>query len=287
MKRNLLLFLIIILAIVAGYVFFTRDEITFSKETSGYKAVPVTAPLFVEFKSLQSFDLKNTILQESERAGIEIPAFNLSEQLDSIIKNDKEIENGLRNEPFIIAFGLAGKNYPVPLFIKKAGSQNKRKAIEQLLMRVFPKKEYLYKNRNYNGQKITAITLNPNKVVLHFSFSEGLFIASSKAILVEQAIRQISTESILNNRNFTKVSKTVSSQSEISWFVNHKQFSTLLSNWVNPKSKIFVNEFGETVKQDFRKKVEVFSDFASWSELDVNLNGNKSASTESLQPTTR
>lgn len=274
MKRNLVIFLIIALALVAGFIYFTKDEVSFLKETSVYKAIPVTSPVFIEFSSLKSVPLKNPLIQEMMNAEIGASFFILIEKLDTIIKNQKEIQNGLRNEPFILALSFAGKSDLFPVIIKKADNNNKRKSLEKLVETLYPEGNFVYEPRNYSGNKITKVS-SQNTDVLHFCFSGGLFIASPKAILVEQAIRQFNTSTILDNNYFTRVKKTVSSQSEFSLYINHHYFPDLLANWLNGKSAEIINEFGETHRWNYKNEIESFKDFASWSELDLKIDEDK------------
>ena len=114
MKPNLIIILIAALTVVIGFVYFTKDEVTFSRETSVYKAVPVSTPLFIEFSSIQSIPVENPIVQEFVKSEIWNEFFELIEKLDTIIQYKKDIQNNLRNEPFILAFNFTGKNERVP-----------------------------------------------------------------------------------------------------------------------------------------------------------------------------
>ncbi|MBT6763781.1 MAG: hypothetical protein HOA90_04540 [Prolixibacteraceae bacterium] len=288
MKRNLIIILIAALTVVIGFVYFTKDEVTFSRETSVYKAVPVSTPLFIEFSSIQSIPVENPIVQEFVKSEIWNEFFELIEKLDTIIQYKKDIQNNLRNEPFILAFNFTGKNELVPIVIKKADSNNKRKTLENLIQVLFPFDEYLYDKRNYNGHRITTISTSANSNTLFYCFTGGLFLTSTNSILLEQSIRQINTQGIVENPFFLKANKTVTSQSEISLYVNHVYFPEFLGNWINNKSTEKVNEFGEKVKINYKNQVKIFKDYAAWSELDlsfgkseITLNGI-STSTDSL-----
>ena len=271
MKRNLVIFLVVIVALAAGFVYFTKDEISFTRETSVYKAVPVTSPGFLEFRSLKSVPAANPIIQEWMNANIGNSFLGLIAQLDSLIKNSNEIQNGLRNESFIMAFQFAGKTDLVPLFIKNANSGNKKNDIRKLMELLYPASRFGYIEKNYSGNKITVIS-EGEKALFHFCFADGLFLASPSAIMVEQAIRQMNTFTILNDRFFMEVNKTVASQAEISFYINHLYFPEMLGNWLNGQSQQRVNEFGETERINYKSQAESFSDFASWTELDVDFN---------------
>ncbi len=274
MKRNLVIFLIVLLALVAGIIYFTKDEITFTKETSIYKAIPVSSPYFVEFKSLKSIPLHNSVVEEMMAANIGNSFPGLVTRMDSLIKNNNSVQNGLRNEPFIIAVSLAGKTDVIPFFIKNANTNSKKNELRELIKLLYPDSRFHYEERDYSGNKITGIS-EGNKTVANFCFSGGLFLACSKAIVVEQAIRQMNTFTILNDKFFTEVNKTVTSQSEVSFYINHIYFPELIENWMNGKLFENVNEFGETVRQNYKSQAGSFSDFASWTELDVDFDEEK------------
>ncbi len=278
MKRNLIIFSILALIVVAGFIYFTKDEITFTKETSVYKAVPVTSPIFAEFSSLKSIPFENPVIQQLMENGKSDIFFSQLQQLDTLIEGNKEIQNGLRSEPFILAFSFSGKTDLVPLLIKKTDNNNKRKAIEILLHQLFPVAHYKYETRDYNGYKIsTIIPSTEEKQSIYYCFSGGLFIAATSAILVEQSIRQLNSTNIVNNPYFLEVNKTATSQSDISWYINHKYFQDLLAAWMNGKSEEKVNEFGETVRSRYQSSVKEFQHFAAWSELDLEFDDNEIA----------
>ncbi|HKI90280.1 MAG TPA: hypothetical protein VKA38_14735, partial [Draconibacterium sp.] len=265
-----------VLVLVAGFIYFTKNEVNFTKETSVYKAVPVTSPVFAEFSSLKSIPFDNPVLQELIENESTHSFFNRLQQLDTLIENNKEIQNGLRHDPFILAFGFSGKTDLVPLLIKKADNKSKKKALENLLQQLFPVGKYTYDTRDYNGYKITTISSSGETAQpLCYCFSGGLFLASSSAILVEQSIRQLNTYNIVNNPYFLEANKTVTSQSDISWYINHKYFPELVGKWLNGKSTERVNEFGETVRSNYRNMVKGFQHFAAWSELDLEFDDNE------------
>lgn len=273
MKRNLIILLSIFLAAVAAFVYFTKDDVTFSKETSMYNAVPISAPAFVEFNSLKSIPLDNSVLKEwNEKEGASL--LRWVEKLDTLIKNEKGIQNSLRNESFILAFDFVGEKDVFPLIIMATENKGKRKVMENLLAILFPSNNYSYEEIDYNKQKITSIKSTQNENLIHYCFTEGLFLMSSKLLLVEQSIRQLNTQSITINSFFSKVNKTVSSQSDISWYINHASIPDLMTIWINGQSVKKTNEFGETVRENYQNKSKDFGKYAAWSELDIEFKDN-------------
>jgi len=276
MKRNLIILFVVILAVVAGFIYFTKDEIIFSKETSMYKAVPVSAPVFVELSALKSVPLENPIVNELLAHEKDILFFRKVAMMDSLIRKNKEIQKGLRNESLLLAFDFVGENEVFPLIILKAETSGKQKSLEKFLSILYSQTNYAFVETEYSNHKITTVARsNPNKEVLHFCFIDGLFLASPKSLLIEQCIRQLNAQSITDDIFFSKVNKTVSAQSKISWYINHQTFPELVTLWLNNRSRSKQNEFGETIRKNYSREFENFKGFAAWSELDVTLKENE------------
>lgn len=272
MKRNLIIILIILLVAVAGFIYFTKNEVIFTKETSMYKAIPVSTPVFVELDALKSIPLDNPILKELIETEKEILFLSKVAQMDSLIRSNTEIDNGLRNESLILAFGFVGESNIFPLVISKAEGGGKQKNIEKFLSVLYPSNKFSYVEKEYSKHKITTIKTKQNQNVLYFCFTDGLFLASPKTLLVEQSIRQLNNQSILDNTFFAKVNRSVTVQSKISWYINHQTFPDLVALWLNAHSFTSTNEFGEVVRSNYRNQFKDFRKFAAWSELDVKLN---------------
>ena len=275
MKRILIVILTVLLALVAGFIYFTKNNTIFQKETSKYKAVPVSAPVFVELNSLKSIPLENPIIKSLINLDENILFLNEVVLIDSLIQTNKEIQNSLRNESIILAFDFVGENNIYPLIIFKVQNSTKQKLLNKFLKAYFPDNQYSYSTEEYSKHKIITIKNSENKNKLHYCFADGLLVASPKNLLIEQCLRQLNTQNITDNPYFSKVSKTVSAQSEISWYINHQTFPNLAALWLNNKSSTKINEFGETVRNNFKNKFEGFREFAAWSELDVKISNNE------------
>lgn len=275
MKRNLIITLIVLLVAVAGFIYFTKNEVLFSKETSMYKAVPISVPVFVELSALKSIPVNNPIVQDLISMEKNILFLGKIAQIDSLIQNNENIQNSLRSESLILAFDFVGENDIFPIIIIKVENSGKQKSLEKFLSLLYPTGKFSFSDNNYSNHKITTVQNAHKKDVLHFCFTDGLFLSSPKSILVEQSIRQLNAESISNNMFFSKVNKTVSSQSKISWYINHQTFPDLVALWLNNKSTVDTNEFGEKVRNNFKNKFNNFRNFAAWTELDVKLNDSE------------
>ncbi len=275
MKRNLIITLILLLAAAAGFLYFANNEELFFKETSMYKAVPLSAPVFVELSALKSIPVDNPIIRDIIAFEKDILFLSKVALMDSLIQNNAEIQNSLRNESLVLAFDFVGESDIFPIVIIRAENSAKQKSLEKFLSVLYPANKFSFVDKEYSKHNITTIKTAQNREVLHYCFTDGLLLASPKSILVEQSIRQLNSESISDNLFFAKVNKTVTSQSKISWYINHQTFPDLVGLWLNNHSLTNTNEFGETVRNNFKNKFNNFRNFAAWTELDVKLNDDE------------
>jgi hypothetical protein len=176
----------------------------------------------------------------------------------------------------VLAFDFVGENDVFPLVILKAETGTKQKSLRRFLSALYPHTNYSFAETEYSGNTITTVTRKENNSeALHFCFIDGLFLASPKTLLVEQCLRQLNAQNISDNVFFSRVNKTVSAQSKISWYINHHTFPDLATLWLNNKSASRVNEFGETVRNNYNSEFGNFGSYAAWSELDLSLKENE------------
>ncbi|WP_372949172.1 hypothetical protein [Mariniphaga sp.] len=266
MKRNLVIVVIIILAAATGYFYFTNRSNPFLKDTSVYRAVPVSAPFFFELNSIRSIPFENSFVNELEKAGIGANWFSFLHEADSLILGKDNLPKSLRNTSFLLAYGTAGRNELVPLLITNSGSNSRENALTEFIETVYPPEIFNYYSRDYGKHQITEITDNNNKEILFFSFADDLLLASNRAIIIEQAIRQLSTNGIQNNPYFLEVNRNSSSQ-DVSLFINHNWINSFFTGVLNRKAFEKADEFGVTTRFQFTSNAEKFREFAAWSEL--------------------
>ncbi len=266
MKRKLVILLSFLLALVAGYYLFSGEDLPFSKDDSIYKAVPVSAPFFFEFSSVKALAPDNPFFSELNEAEIGNFWFELIQKADSLVGTIDEIPNNLRNQPFILSFGFAGRNELVPLVIIRAESENRQSGLETLIQKLYPSNAYSFTVRDYGKHIIREIHPVGTGNSFFYSFAGGLFIMSPRSILLEQVLRQLSTPGILKNPYFTEANRQTAGQG-VSLFVNHAWmhsfFGNLLSRSVTPKT----DEFGAEVRLHSLARAEKFREFAGWSGL--------------------
>jgi len=267
MKKKLIVVIALVLAIVAAVFYFTKTDNTFFKETSLYKAVPVSVPIFIEIGSLKSMPSKNAVIEQF--AGLQkIGGLNgWIQKLDSIIKENSDIQNGLRNDPFIIALGFMGEKNLTPLIIQKAESSGRHRSIDNLARALYPETENTYNEIDYTGYKITSVISATNINVLNYCFTSGLVLVSSNLVLVQQSLLQLSEPGISANPGFIKLNNAVESQPELGFYFNHHLFPDIITEWVNSTSIETGNEFGENTRRNHYRNVQAFRRYAAWTQL--------------------
>ena len=267
MKRNLIIATIIFLLLSFGVSWwYFSEETPFLKDMDIYKAVPVSAPFFLEVNSIQNLPADNPILSALEEGGIGQHWFSFIQKADSLITSTENIPNNLRNSNFILAFGFTGRNELFPVIIKKADTQNRRASIELLLEHFYPPGQYDYNQREYGKHTITGVYPNDSGSPLFYTFSDDIFCISPRSILVEQILRQLSTPGILKNPFFLKADRGIRDQ-KISFYINHEWiggfFTPVFSRAVTEKT----DEFGSTRRYQPSAVAEKYQHFAAWSKL--------------------
>lgn len=275
MKRYLIVILFVLVASVGVFYYFSDNKEVFQHESSLYKAVPLTAPLFFETDGLNAIPIQNPAV--SELAGI--PKFNehlnkLSSILNTI-KDEEEIQNQLGRRSMLLAFDFVGKNVLYPVIISSLKSVKERQGLELLIEKLTGISRAAFQNRNYNGYTIIDVADVEGSNKLSLGIAGSLVIISPEVILVEKCIRQLNASGITENQYFKLVNKTVANQSDVSLYINHRRFPELWANYLNGKTKKQNNEFGETNRLNLKRAILKIKDYASWSELDFSFYNNR------------
>ena len=275
MKRYLIIILLILAGAVAGFLYFAKDEVAFTKESPLYRAVPLSAPLFLEADGLKAIPSDNPVVMEL--AGI--PEFNklLNQvsEIQSVIESEPEIQKQLGKRPVVLALDFVGKNVLHPVIIGNLKSAKEREGLELLIEKLTGISRTSFQKRNYNGYAIIDVFDSAGNNKLSYSVAGNLVIISPEVILVEKCIRQLDVPGITDNQYFNLVNRTVANQSELAWYINHRRFPELWANLLNSTTKQQENEFGETDRINLKRDVLKIKDYASWSELDLSFHDNR------------
>ncbi|GEM_PF-615468 len=271
MRRILIIIVIVVFTVIATVYYFSKSDKSFFKETSLYQAIPVSVPLFVELNSIKTIPFDSPVFERWDDVK-ELSDFNYwMTNLDSIIRENSDIQNAIRSNRVVVALGLMGDNQLTPLIIQKAESNNRKKSIANLVKVLFPANEFEYSEFNYAGHKIVSAKTIDNRKSINYCFASGLLIASTNLVLVQQSILQLNDPGIINNSSFKRLTETFTSEPDIAFFINHKLFPDVLLENINSSSLSEVNEFGESVKRNHYRNIRDFKKYASWSELEARF----------------
>ena len=270
MKRTLLIILAVLVAAVTAYILLTKKDVVFSNETSTYKAVPLSSPLFVQVSSLKAIPADNAALKELEAIDGIGQLLQRAQETDKSISEGKEIQGSWAKRPFILAFDFVGEDKVQPLIISKIKNNNELKGFERLLGELTGNPNPEPAEKKYSGHKIFSIKDAAGNN-LYYCAAGGLILLSPESILVEKGLRQLNSENLTDIRNFNTVNKTVNAGSDLAWYINHERFAELLGRIMNAKTMSEENEFGETVKSNIRSTALETKNYAGWSELDMRF----------------
>ncbi len=230
------------------------------KDNNALKGIPTDVSLILKVDNLNN--LIQTLNHEVEYKGglSEFKGFKLFndiiDKLDSSEIYNTEIFNTLKRKPLTISFHKEGQNSFTPLFIYEIANKAEFKDISTVITSNTLKKWSINK-RKYNSNTIYKIKDTAENFELYLTFDTGLLMISKSSLIIEKSIRQLDTEfSLEKDEIFSKLYKTVSTNSDLNLFINFKNTSEFLDNTLLKKinKHSFLNLVGE------------------WGEFDINFN---------------
>lgn len=260
-RNIILLFLVtvIISGAVIGYFWFSKKEIKISQIL---KAVPMDASLVFECKNTSAFigqlQAQSNVWQLLATVP-EISSFNNNLLwLDSLIKHNPRLNAVSNLGPLIISVHPTGKNSFEFLYLANFGSYINDEDLNNFL-----KKEIAdtinIRERHYNDNIIYSVRFTGNTGTQEFfwALSSGIFILSGSSILIEDAIRQISSDySFLNDANFNKVLGTSGKNVDANIYINSESIFSFVSTFFSVQTA---------------KSVSKIKNIANWAEIDLNI----------------
>lgn len=275
MKRTLIIILIATgIAALAAYIFFTKDEMLPQKESTLYRAVPLTAPIFVEISAIKNIPNDNPVLTELSAASNFKWFLAQLQQTQTLVSQNNTLSNSWLRRSFILAFDFVGEDKLAPILISTVKNAEERTNFEVLLNQLAGVANATSQQRKYSGHKIFSIKTAQGKT-LHYCAAKGLIIISPESILMDKSLRQLNSENLSDLRNFKRVNKTADPHSDVSYYINHQYFPEMLRKIVNNTTQTTVNEFGETVKRNLAREITELKNYAGWSELDMSFHNNR------------
>ena len=274
MKRILAVVLVLVLAAAGTYWYLSGNDMPFFKDTSIYKAIPVSSPFFFEVNSARAVSPSNAILAELDQAGIGSEWFDFIRQADSLVNANESLSKNFLNSPFLLAYSVSGRNQMVPLIIKRAESHGQQAMAENFFQLLYPPQKFRHSKKEYGKYQIHEITRTPPDNPVFYSFAGGNLLVSTRSIIVEQSIRQMENPGILKNPFFQDVNRSAGSQG-ISLFINHAYLPGFLGSIMNRASTERIDEFGSTLRFQPVSTASKFKDYAGWSALDFKLTNSQ------------
>lgn len=268
MKRIAIIVLALLLAAVGAYFLIPGDRQSIFKDHSLYEAVPVTFPLFFEFSSLKAIPRANPIIAEWHEAGVAKSWIDNLEAADEVIGSVEGISGGLKNAPFLCAFGYTGRNELVPLLLAKAESQSRERSFHRLIEELYPPDSHSYTEKAYGNYTITEVTSLSTGPKLFYSFGNDFFLASPASILVEEVLRQFATPGIMKDPYFREVNVAASGQ-DFSLFVNHAALGGLFTRIFTRSVTERTDEFNAVSRIQPLAAAGPFLRFAGWSRFGI------------------
>ncbi len=261
LKKTLttLLILFLLSIIVLGYLYLQKQ-----KEYKGvdpFSAIPVNSEMIIQFESLEQLISK---LENNTGAWRELSKFdkiaNINQNIEFVdsLLTFFDSEGALSlDRSFTMASHLQGKNEIEYLYILPITDYLEEKKIQKSIIN-WVGLETPVTERVYHNTKLFSIPLkDPKAKGIHFAFSKGLLVASRSMLLVENSIRQLSTEnSISKSKGFEQIKKTIGKNVDANIFFNLKTYPKQISLSLDKKYSKFIRNY---------------TNLANWTELDLSF----------------
>lgn len=231
---------------------------TFStKQNPAFKAVPQKCPLMIEIKNTEGFckELEGNHPIMAELKGIK----EVDELFSSVGKfydfaaSHSGIKNLFVGKSVIVSINLTGKNQLTGLFLVQMNDKSESNSVTETVSSDLGS-QYTITRKNYENTTV----FNARSAELDFFYAcvNDIFMVSEDFILLEQAIRQTNSQSLLDNYEFTELYKTIDENAFANIFINHLTIHQLLAKFVSP---------------EIRKTIGQLNSYSNWSELDLTL----------------
>ncbi|MDD4191437.1 MAG: hypothetical protein PHI28_08900 [Mangrovibacterium sp.] len=253
----ILIVFVVILALGAGWFLMQRQTRAYT-ENSAFKAVPVKTPLVVEMTDVQTFLQKleqKGPLTDILRSVSGLQAFHDDvDRLSALLAGSERLRAMLTKKPALAAFNPVGKDHIGCLLALSL--ENRAEKSEMIgFIRDYSKNEAgNLTKRVYDDVEIYRLRKGGEDY--HFAESHGIFLFSRHALFVEEAVRQIPADNLLDQEQFKNLYNTISGSSDFNVFIDHEKIHQFL---------------GKAASPSFRQPLQLFSRFAHRTELDVTI----------------
>lgn len=254
---------------ILGVLFFTFLFISCTPKkfsnTSAIVAVPPSSPVFIKIndfvKLQQVLDEKNEwwkLLGNIEKVKSIQDGILF---IDSMMNTNTEVKRIINGKEIVVSFH-PGANSEVNSLVIMPLNINGDQGVAENFLEGFSKSNHLRaQKRKFNKVSLYELTSDTgNDFKLAYAFHQGFLIFSSKALLVEEAIRQLDSNAKEENSELAPLLKTINKQAEINIFINHFQSPEI---------------FSDLLSEQMKKKVLLMKNYSGWTELDATIKNEK------------
>ena len=248
--------IILIVGFAAAWFFLNRQTKSYS-ENSAFKAIPVKTPLIIEVpnvnKSLGKLGGDDPAVAAIKSVPELQPFWRDISGLSSLLAEHEQLREALEKKSVLLALNPEGKSNIGCLVAFSLANRSERSKIIDFFKRI--DKNGTLSERQYDD--VTIYSCESGGSAYYFAEEKGIFLFSRYLLFVEDAVRQVNTASLLDQEQFKALYNTVSKGSDFNVFINQSKIFHYLAKLASPS---------------FKSMVQLFTHFADWTELDVNLN---------------
>ncbi|MFP4619981.1 MAG: DUF3352 domain-containing protein [Bacteroidales bacterium] len=258
MKKTLIaISIILILGGTGAYFFFKKQQIP---EYNITRLISNDAAFFLDIRTplkfLNNLTKDNDIWNEIKQLPSAGKFAHQVGVMDSLVRNDKPIQELLRNKRLIIMAEKLGKERLGFSFLLNMDNLREQNHVLQQFKQWGNRQNYEIQSKIYNKVRLFSIYQDDNHK-LSYATVKGILIASTSPILIEQAIRQSSVKSpLIDNEHFRKVSEIAGKHTAANLYINFKNFPEVISIPFNNTYRTYINNL---------------TNFGQWAILDINL----------------
>ena len=260
--RKAILAIVAIFAIGAILYFFDQFKRAHSPVSDSLRAIPTDAAMILESEHMRAVwdDLHHSNLiweQLQQTQKFRFIDFSAG-MLDSLISEQPMLQELFSNSSMMVSVHPAGAtSYDYLFTMSMPPNGNSEKMVKTIMKQLGSRADY--SSRQYNGEKIHSIQLTED-YSFHIAFPRDILVVSFSPLLVEDAIKQVSSEySLAEMNDLIEMRKTTSVSADAHLFVNLTNFPTILASKLTNKAK----------QVGFFK-----SALGSWAGYDIHLKSN-------------
>jgi len=253
----LFLFVILLAAIVYGYIWF-RSKNIYDSDTR--VAIPLKTAVFIEFNDISSLiheiNSANNIWTDLQKIKHLNSFTTVIQSLDSVVNKNEEIKK-IFSKKFTIAVSLSSNKNPEILYIIPEAVKDQK----EIILDFFEQNtgNFNYTKRRFESLNVYDLSWTDKKGTRNFTFTviKGLILGSFAGELVEESVLQIrSGTSLTGQVEFKEVAGTIGEKVRANLFINYKNLPEMINHLSSGKELI---------------KSSRFTNFADWGAFDAGV----------------